>query len=527
MFDIEILDINGNPIERLYQYDTCVKIQIKNLDFKEKPIVHFCNKNSKNAMAILQKYTEYSNGTFVAEIPTPLLEEDLMIYVYLYTYDKESKCGRTIHVGNIPVCSKPKPDDYVDAAEWKGINAVYVEKRVCDLEDFQAETEKDIEDILDRINTEVSNRAEGDRVLNENLQTEIANRMNADKTLTANLSQEITDRKNADSTLQSNLNTEITNRTNADSALDSKITQEVTDRKAADTTLQNNINTVQANLTTEISNRTSADSNLQNQITTNKKAIDVLNGASEGSVSKQITDAFNDFATKMSDDGVVNTYKELVDYAAEHSEEAAAMAGSITENATAIESLEAYVGTIPDDYSSVVDYINRKDSSLISSLTTKIDEVSSSATTKANTAEQNAKKYADDTFVALNDIDPVLKQIYNAVYPVGSVYISKDAVSPETIFGGTWEQIKDKFLLAAGDNYFASSTGGTESYFLTMEQTPFTLTSKEASGYGLSEAQGFKNRVIIENPDQKSGTEINNMPPYKAYYMWERLTLAE
>ena len=45
----------------------------------------------------------------------------------------------------------------------------------------------------------------------------------------------------------------------------------------------------------------------------NETAIGVLNGKGEGSVKKQIDAAFNDFAAKVSDDGVVNTYKGLVD----------------------------------------------------------------------------------------------------------------------------------------------------------------------------------------------------------------------
>lgn len=58
--------------------------------------------------------------------------------------------------------------------------------------------------------------------------------------------------------------------------------------------------------------------------------IDTLNGTGSGSVSKAITDAFNDFATKVSDDGVVNSYKELIDWAAEHGGEAAQMTAAIT-----------------------------------------------------------------------------------------------------------------------------------------------------------------------------------------------------
>lgn len=58
--------------------------------------------------------------------------------------------------------------------------------------------------------------------------------------------------------------------------------------------------------------------------------IDTLNGIGAGSVSKAITDAFDDFATKVSDDGVVNSYKELIDWAAEHGGDAAEMAAALT-----------------------------------------------------------------------------------------------------------------------------------------------------------------------------------------------------
>lgn len=68
--------------------------------------------------------------------------------------------------------------------------------------------------------------------------------------------------------------------------------------------------------------------------------IDVLNGTGAGSVSKAITDAFNDFVTKVSDDGVVNSYKELIDWAAEHGGEAAEMTAAISN----IESLLTGIG---------------------------------------------------------------------------------------------------------------------------------------------------------------------------------------
>lgn len=72
------------------------------------------------------------------------------------------------------------------------------------------------------------------------------------------------------------------------------------------------------------------DAAVKAAIKQNADAIGVLNGSGVGSVDKKITDAFNDFATKVSDDGVVNSYKELIDWAATHGAEAATMAGEIT-----------------------------------------------------------------------------------------------------------------------------------------------------------------------------------------------------
>ncbi len=68
---------------------------------------------------------------------------------------------------------------------------------------------------------------------------------------------------------------------------------------------------------------------LQQQIEEHAEALSVLNGTGEGSVLKTVNDAINDFATKISDDGTVNTFKELVDYAATHSVEIVELVGEI------------------------------------------------------------------------------------------------------------------------------------------------------------------------------------------------------
>ena len=59
--------------------------------------------------------------------------------------------------------------------------------------------------------------------------------------------------------------------------------------------------------------------------------VDVLNGDKtvEGSVKKIVADEINAFATKISDDEIVNTFTELIDYVSNHGGEAAALAADI------------------------------------------------------------------------------------------------------------------------------------------------------------------------------------------------------
>lgn len=73
----------------------------------------------------------------------------------------------------------------------------------------------------------------------------------------------------------------------------------------------------------------------------NADAIGVLNGTSaiDGSVDKKVADAINEFSTKISDDSTVNTFKELIDYAAAHQGEYSTLSGDVQKNTTAIATL--------------------------------------------------------------------------------------------------------------------------------------------------------------------------------------------
>lgn len=58
-------------------------------------------------------------------------------------------------------------------------------------------------------------------------------------------------------------------------------------------------------------------------------------------------------------------------------------------------------------------------------------------------------------------------------FPIGAIYISITSINPATYFGGTWEQIKDVFLLACGTKYKNGTTGGEENHTLTINEIPY------------------------------------------------------
>ena len=127
---------------------------------------------------------------------------------------------------------------------------------------------------------------------------------------------------------------------------------------------------------------------------------------------------------------------------------------------------------------------------------------------------------------------PTMAQIVNAIYPIGSIYISTAAADPSTLFSGTqWEAIQDRFLLAAGSSYSAGSTGGEATHTLSLQEMPshnhtFSSNSGKAVGYVGSDSGNLggnsKNCVSVEMYNTGGGEAHNNMPPYLAVYMWKR-----
>lgn len=76
------------------------------------------------------------------------------------------------------------------------------------------------------------------------------------------------------------------------------------------------------------------------------------------------------------------------------------------------------------------------------------------------------------TVTSMFAILPTLSGIFELIYPVGAIYMSTNNVNPANLFGGTWEEIQGKFLLARDGNHVAGTTGGAEYVTLTTEQIP-------------------------------------------------------
>ena len=70
------------------------------------------------------------------------------------------------------------------------------------------------------------------------------------------------------------------------------------------------------------------------------------------------------------------------------------------------------------------------------------------------------------------------------IYPVGSLYFSISGTNPGQLFGGTWEQIRDKFFLSAGDTYTAGTTGGSATMEHTHSQVAVTTGASSAASSG-------------------------------------------
>lgn len=128
--------------------------------------------------------------------------------------------------------------------------------------------------------------------------------------------------------------------------------------------------------------------------------------------------------------------------------------------------------------------------------------------------------------------------LLDKLYPVGCIYQSAKATSPAELFGGTWERIKDQFILAAGDTYAAGSTGGEATHKLTDAEMPRHAHNIAKGAKNIDETgtkfetyDAYQSESSIADGYYWTATTLfagdskphNNMPPYVAMYIWKRI----
>lgn len=165
------------------------------------------------------------------------------------------------------------------------------------------------------------------------------------------------------------------------------------------------------------------------------------------------------------------------------------------------------------------------------------------------------------TPVSAENLNKAQQMLIDAIYPVGSIYMSVNSTSPATLFGGTWEAIKGKFLLGENaeykDIYAAGKEGGLEEVKLTALQSGVaghahgykpriqwynTSTTgnvlRGSADYAVDIApSSYKGNARVDGGATDGGqqwTDVNetrdateahsNMPPYLAVYMWKRVS---
>lgn len=185
---------------------------------------------------------------------------------------------------------------------------------------------------------------------------------------------------------------------------------------------------------------------------------------------------------------------------------------------------------------------------------------SESTTVKTVSSDNLArfKQKCDETYAKIGDVPSIptpttsdngkVLGVINGAYsllnlfPVGAYYITENATTPASLFGGEWVQVSGKFLLGQSvqDGYLVGSEGGEKTHTLTTEEMPqhshkphqFTWVVSYGGNTGknaISDMNQGNANVFNVDEDQNRYTGTaggnqphNNMPPYRIVYIWRR-----
>lgn len=121
----------------------------------------------------------------------------------------------------------------------------------------------------------------------------------------------------------------------------------------------------------------------------------------------------------------------------------------------------------------------------------------------------------------------------NMPVPVGFYIICDSPTSPAERYGGEWEQIKDKFLLAAGDTYVAGDEGGSADAVIVAHTHLIKMSNDGVGSNGYMQMTKGSAEYTTDAPvgstidlNGNTTTETGagkNMPPYLVVYVWKRI----
>lgn len=214
---------------------------------------------------------------------------------------------------------------------------------------------------------------------------------------------------------------------------------------------------------------------------------------------------------------------EAKQYAAEAKASASLVGQDVTQLKQDVRNLQTSVNENTSDISSLNTKVTTNTSN-ISSLTTKIDTNTSQITT----------------------LHSMLAVYWKTLYPIGSIYISTNAnFNPQATWGGTWRKTADgRCLIGANDTYPIGSIGGEAEHTLTDSEMPthrhgagrytgFEITNAGIRGADSSSQPLYQALIANTNSTEYSnkletntaglGLAHNNMQPYLAVYIWERI----
>lgn len=211
---------------------------------------------------------------------------------------------------------------------------------------------------------------------------------------------------------------------------------------------------------------------LRKRIKTNEDAIGVLNGTGEGSVTKAVNDAINDFATKATENGTIDTFKELVDWVAGHPDIVNGLTGDINKLKAILKGFGTAEGQSPEVKAyidsaikalKIGDYAKAADLTALAGRVETLEKLPAVNITAEDIAKWNAKQDAGN-FVDKSTYDAKMTALDKAdsdnTTAIAGVKKTADAavVANKDIVAGTATKITydAKGLVTKGENLAVS-----------------------------------------------------------------------